>query len=220
MHTILNADQQGDPAAYPRWCNLSCFRNTRAATADIEPHYHDAAEVWLWHEGTADGEVDGAPVPLSPGVMVYTPAGSLHAFRAEAEHANTGIIPRRESWMRTGRLHPEETGETPTPEIPPFALAAERNTAAAPAVFPEAAFLRNAYSARCHEGAEIHRTTLSSWAAILVREGRIAGTVDGESVVVAEPDLLILDRGATVDLRADVSSELAFAVGWPPEADR
>jgi mannose-6-phosphate isomerase-like protein (cupin superfamily) len=220
MYIVLNADQQGDPAAYPQWCNLSCFRTTQAATADVEPHYHDAAEIWLWHRGRAEGEVDGKAVALCPGVMVYTPAGSLHAYRAGAEHANTGIIPRREPWMRQGRLHPEETGETPSPEIPPFHVPAEQNTAAAPAVFPAGAFLKSAYAARVQKGGSVLRSSLQSWTAILVREGRLAGNVGGEMVAVAEPDLLVLDCGAAVDFRAESASELAFAVGWPSGADQ
>ena len=62
MHVVLSNEEQNRPEAYPAWCNLSWFHNCRDITGDVETHYHDAAEIWLWHEGTAEGVVDGKEV--------------------------------------------------------------------------------------------------------------------------------------------------------------
>ena len=68
MHVVLSEEEQNRPEAYPEWCNLSWFYNCRGITGDAEPHYHDAAEIWLWHEGAADGVVEGKEV--SDGIQV------------------------------------------------------------------------------------------------------------------------------------------------------
>ena len=117
MYVVLKSTEQGQPDAYPAWCSTSWFHDFRDITSDVESHYHDAAEIWLWHEGGADGVVDGEKVSLVPGVMVYTPAKCLHDYRAHGRHSNTGIGPRPESWMRSGHLHVEKTGENLSPEM-------------------------------------------------------------------------------------------------------
>ena len=219
MHVVLGKEEQNRPEAYPQWCNLSWFHDCRGLTGDVKPHYHDAAEIWLWHEGGADGVVDGEEVSLDPGVMVYTPAGCLHAYRARGRHSNTGILPRRESWMRAGHLHVDQTGEDPSPEMPAFHFLPQENTPQSPAVFPPGAFLKAAYRGHYEAGAKVLDTVPSGWLAILVREGRLAATLDGSSVVLNEPELLIIGRSSAVTVAAETASELAFAVGWPPDEE-
>ncbi len=217
MHVILSQQDQGRPEAYPEWCNLSWFYNCCRITGDVEPHYHDAAEIWLWHEGAAGGVVDGEEVSLCPGVMVYAPAGCLHSYRAHDQHSNTGIVPRWESWMRPGHLHVEETGENPSPEMPAFHFPPEDNHPRCPAVFPPGAFLKTAYRGRYEAAANVLNTVTTSWMAILVREGRLAATIDGSAMAVNVPELLIVDQSCSMEVRAETASELVFAVGRPPD---
>ena len=87
-----------------------------------------------------------------------------------------------------------------------------------PAVFPAEAFLRSACRGQYQPGDTVLRTTTEGWVAILAREGSLEGTVDGSAVEVAEPELLIVSGLSVTHLRATTACEVAFAVGWPPEA--
>ena len=216
MHVLLSQEEQNQPAPYPPWCNLSWFYNCRGISGDVELHYHDAAEIWLWHEGTGESVVDGQDIPLRPGTMVYTPAGCQHSYQTTGKHSNTGIVPRKEDWMRTGHLHVLETGESPTPEMASFHFPSEANQPGNPVRSPTGAFLSSAFHGTFDAGENIMRTTTSGWTAILVREGILEAIVDETSLVVREPELLIASDSSQLDLRAQTASEVVFAVGWPP----
>lgn len=215
MYKILNTQQQSDPALYPEWTNLGWFQNVRGITCDIEEHYHDAPEIWLWHEGGADGIFEGTPVDLHHGVLVYTPAKCLHSYKAHGMHSNTGISPKLDSTMRSGHLHLEETGELLIPEMASFHLPCKQNNPASPVDFPSGAFLKNAYCGEFNTGDTVYDNTCDNWIAILIREGQISGTVDGEELIAREGDLLIVSAGSKVKLHTDADSEIAFAIGWP-----
>ena len=94
MYVVLSIEDRVKLNAYPQWCNLGYFRDYRDINGHTERHYHDVAEIWLWHEGRADGVVEDEDVDLRPGVMVYTPAGCQHAYHSHGLHSNTGIMPR------------------------------------------------------------------------------------------------------------------------------
>lgn len=215
MYTILNIQEQGNPALYPEWTNLGWFQNVRGITCDIEEHYHDAPEIWLWHEGGADGIFEDVPIDLHHGVLVYTPAKCLHSYKAHGMHSNTGISPKLDASMRPGHLHLEETGECLMPEMPAFHLPQNLNTPANPVDFPSGAFLKNAYCGRFCTGDIVWESCCSSWVGILIREGRISGTVDREEIIASEGDLLIISSGSKARLHSNAESETAFAVGWP-----
>ncbi len=218
MYVLLDEAEQNRPDAYPEWCDLSWFHNCRSISGDVERHYHDAPEIWLWHEGDAEAVVDGEPASLCPGVVVYTPAGCLHSYQQHGRHSNTGIVPQLLPSMRRGHLPPDETGEQPSPEASAFCLGPEENDWRPPAVFPAEAFLRSAYSGQYQSGDTVLRTTTEGWVAILAREGSLGGTVDGGAIEISEPQLLILGPLSVIQLRARTACEVAFAVGWPPEA--
>lgn len=215
MHVLLDADQQNRPENYPPWCNLSWFHNCVGIDADVERHYHDLGEIWLWHEGRAEGEVGGETVPLRPGVMVYTPAGCQHAYRRQTRHSNTGIVPRGHPGVRRGHLHVDETGEAPVPETAPFWFAADENTPASPARFPREAFLESAYHGGYARGEQVWKGSRDAWWALLVRAGRLTGLVEGTSRSVATGELLIVHAGTHADIRAAAPSDVVFAFGWP-----
>ena len=54
------------------------------------PHRHPHEEVFLFLEGTGEGEIDGERVALRPGTALIIPAGKTHSFR------NTGSTPLRQ----------------------------------------------------------------------------------------------------------------------------
>ena len=215
MHVMLDADAQNDPDSYPAWCNLSWFHDCANLDMDVERHYHDHAEIWLWHSGRAEGTVGERAVDLYEGVMVYTSAGCQHAYKQIAPHSNTGITPRADRPVRRGHLHVEETGESPTAEMPPFWYAPTDNTPAHPAAFPRQAFLQSACAGRFDANDAVWQGSRNAWWAALVREGELNAAVDGQTESIDAGELLIVRAGADIDLRAAVPSEVAFAIGWP-----
>ena len=121
--------------------------------------------------------------------------------------------------MRHGHLHVEETGENPSPQMSAFHFSPEESRPEGPALFPPGAFLKTVYRGQYEAGTGVLQTVTTSWMAILVREGRLAATLDGSSMVLNEPELLILGRSSAVTVAAETASELAFAVGWPPDEE-
>jgi quercetin dioxygenase-like cupin family protein len=56
-----------------------------AAGGEYGAHVDEYAQVFCVMEGRGEGEVDGDPVPLEPGVIMRTQAGQPHALRAAAD---------------------------------------------------------------------------------------------------------------------------------------
>ncbi|HRJ73264.1 MAG TPA: AraC family ligand binding domain-containing protein [Terrimicrobiaceae bacterium] len=215
MHVILTAREQDHPDHYPAWSPLGWFRNVRGMQGDVENHYHDIPEAWIWHEGSAFGIIAGAPVELTPGTAVYLPPGCLHSYAAHGRHSNTGIAPRRGAAMRAGHLHPEETGESPSPASAPVHLPPHENTAERPGELPQGSFLRNIYSGWFPAGAPIWRGTCAAWMALLIRTGGAEGIAGPHPFVLGEGDALIVQAGTDWQLAAGSDSDIAFAIGWP-----
>lgn len=212
-YVILGFEEQNNYDNYPEWCDLCWFHNCVGVDCDIEKHYHDTVEIWLWHRGSAEGVIDGNNVALYPGVMVYASRGSLHQYNQDGKHNNTGISPRVAPDVRVGHLHIEETGEDPRPEFPAFWFTPEENNPRHPAEFPEKAFLRHAYRGEFKKGDVVCDENKDVWWGVLVREGALAGSVDGEDVDLPEGSLLLIRPGVKVYLKAKADSEAAFAVG-------
>ena len=215
MYIILDRQEQNQPERYPAWCGLSWFHNCVDIDADVERHYHDLPEIWLWHQGRAHGLVGDEPVPLRPGVMVYTPAGCQHAYTHETRHSNTGITPRAHRPVRRGHLHVVETGEDPVAEMPAFWFAPEDKAPAAPARFPRGAFLHGAYRGLYAAEDPVWNGGRDAWWALLVRQGRLVGHIEGRPHDLVAGQLLITSAATPVDLHAATASDVAFALGRP-----
>lgn len=220
MYAILRGDEINDRSRYPAWCNLSWFCNCRDSDSSVELHYHDMAEIWLWHKGSATGVVAGEYVELHPRVMLYTPEKCLHGYHCHGVHSNTGISPRIPAGGRPGHLHFQETGEKLESPMSHVFLAPEANNAGKPAELPKSAFLRHAYADRFAANAVVWDRACDAWTGILVRVGSVAGDLDNENLRLGEDELLILPEGCRPALRAACDSEVAFAVGWPASSDR
>lgn len=214
-HVIMDEQEQDQRDKYPSWCGLGWFHDCRG-DSDVEPHYHDHAEIWLWHEGSAEGVAGNESLHLRRGMMLYTPAGCIHSYRHTTSYRNTGITPKRSASMRCGHLHVEETGENPTPEMPAFWFDSEDNKPGMPALFPRQAFLQSAYSGRYGASERVWQGKRDGWWALLVREGCLAGRAEQEPLKLSEGELLIVPSGEGIELVAETESEVAFALGWPP----
>ena len=70
-------------------------------------HQHPYEEVFLFLEGTGEGEVDGEQVELRPGTAVIIPAGKWHSF------TNTGTTPLRQVAIYASPDHDGSSGPSP-----------------------------------------------------------------------------------------------------------
>jgi quercetin dioxygenase-like cupin family protein len=56
-----------------------------AAGGEYGRHVDEYSQIFSVLDGRGEGEVDGEPVPLEPGVIMRTAAGEPHALRAAAD---------------------------------------------------------------------------------------------------------------------------------------
>jgi mannose-6-phosphate isomerase-like protein (cupin superfamily) len=220
MYVVLAPDALDRPETYPEWCDLGWFRNYRHLTGAVETHYHDLPEIYLWHEGNGDARIDGQPVTMRSGVMVYTAAGAQHSITPAGVHSNTGIMPKAFLGCRHGHLHTQETGESPKPKAPSFRLTPEENPFATPRDLPRHCFTRRVACGRFADAQTILQRTSESWLALLVREGRINVRADGHVVDVPESHLFIASQGVDLRVSSVGNSEVALAEGWPAGTSR
>jgi len=215
MDVVLTTDALECPEAYPDWCDLGWFQNFRHMTGNVEKHYHDLPEIYLWHEGKAEAIIDGRPVSLNYGVMAYTAAGAQHSYVPTGVHSNTGIMPRIPPGCRRGHLHPQETGESPKPNVPSFRVTPEENSFAAPLELPRHCFARRVACARFADAQTILKRKSESWLGLLVREGQISIRADGHGIEVPANHLFIASQNVALSVLSVVSSEVALVEGWP-----
>jgi len=215
MHIVLTPDKLGRSDAYPEWCGLGWFRNYRQVRGNVEPHYHDLPEVYLWHEGEAEAVIDVRPVSMRPGVVSYTAAGAHHSYVAQGLHSNTGLMPKSFPGCRGGHLHTKETGETPNPKLPSFCVMPEVNPFGIPQELPRHCFARHITSGRFSSGQILSQRITESWIALLVRESKIDVRVDGQDVEVLEGHLFVASKGVELSVSAVDGAEVAMAEGWP-----
>lgn len=215
MHVVLTPARLGDPSAYPEWCDLSWFQNCRHLTGSIEPHYHDLAEIYLWHEGRATALIDGQPVPMRYGMLAYTAAGAHHSYEPAGMHSNTGITPRALPGCRPGHLHTDETGETPRPRAPSFWVTPEENPFAAPLELPRHCFARRVACARFAAGDVLLARRTEGWLGLLVREGRLSVRADGQAIETPADHLFLASPGVELAVSSVGDAEGVLAEGWP-----
>jgi mannose-6-phosphate isomerase-like protein (cupin superfamily) len=217
MYVVLAPEALDRPEAYPEWCSLGWFRNYRHLTGDVETHYHDLPEVYLWHEGTAAAVIAGQAVAMRPGLVAYTAAGDHHSYAVAGRHSNTGLAPKAFPGCRSGHLHTQTTGESPRPSVPSFWVAPEENPFAAPRELPRHCFARHIASARFTTAQTVLQRAATSWLALLVREGEIRVQADGQTLEVPENHLLVAAPGTRLCVVALSAAEVALAEGWPTE---
>jgi mannose-6-phosphate isomerase-like protein (cupin superfamily) len=75
----------------------------------VEPHQHDHEEVFVFLEGTGEGEVGDERIAIRPGMAVIIPPGTTHWFR------NTGTVAMRQVVVLAG---PDYSGpDEPSPTV-------------------------------------------------------------------------------------------------------
>lgn len=219
MYKVLTKDELGRSKAYPEWSELGWFQNYRQIRSNVELHYHDLAEIYLWHEGQVDAEIGGRPVLMRAGMVAYTAAGDQHSYIAGGSYSNTGIMQKSFQGCRSGHLHVNETGENPKAKVPSFLVNPEENPFAMPKELPRYCFARHVTSGRFNDGQTVLKRITDSWLGLLVREGRLSVSVEDQMVDVPENHLFIASQGVELNVFSSGSSEVALAEGWPNEKE-
>lgn len=117
-----------EPDSFPRWATLRCLRTypNGQPGEGVEPHYHDADEIWLFAGGEGEVWVDEARYPITHNTLVYTPMGAVHRFQMFTAHEVTACVTALERRKRPLHLYPQMHGD-PLPTVPPIVVAGADN---------------------------------------------------------------------------------------------
>src|SRR6266851_1243102 len=104
---------------YPQWAALSFlqFNPGQRAGEGVEPHYHDADEIWLFLSGRGEVWLDGQSSAITPNTLVYTPMGVIHRFQMFTDFENCNAVTRLERAKGPIHIYPEVHGP-PQPTVP------------------------------------------------------------------------------------------------------
>ena len=118
--------QQG---VYPDWTALGVYRHFPDGPpgGGVEPHYHDADEIWLFTAGRGEVWLNDDRYEVTPNTMVYTPMGCIHRFQMFTPYENNAIVTRLERAQRSVHLTVEDYGPS-APTVPGFVVPGEDNT--------------------------------------------------------------------------------------------
>ena len=97
----------------------------------VEPHYHDADEVWIFGYGRGEAWIDGQVFEVTDNTAVYTPMGATHRYQMFTDYDTVSVVTKLERQKRDTHLYPEEHG-APVPTVPGFVVPGARTRARSP----------------------------------------------------------------------------------------
>ena len=185
--------QQG---IFPKWAAISLFTTypVEPAGSGVEPHYHDADEIWLFSAGRGEVWLDDICYDITPNTAVYTPMGVVHRFQMFTTFKNTAIVTRLERKKREGHLLVEREGP-PQATAPGFIVPGIENNGAFPDPGTRCPLseLRKVDFSASDEFTEFELRQNEHW---IVTMGELRLTVDEVTVTLAEEDVALLRVGA------------------------
>jgi mannose-6-phosphate isomerase-like protein (cupin superfamily) len=128
IRSLNSNDVYWEQEIYPAWTPLRTYRpfpNQRRG-AGVEPHYHDADEIWLFTSGRGEVWLNDQRFPVTPNTVVYTPMGTVHRFQMFTDFENVAMVTRLERQRRPIHITVEEDGP-PVPSVPGFVVPGEQN---------------------------------------------------------------------------------------------
>ena len=195
------------PDPFPQWARLRCLRTYPGGQPGegVEPHYHDADEIWLFGGGHGEVWVDGTMSPITPNTLVYTPMGSIHRFQMFSRHEVTACVTRLERDRRPLHLYPEEHG-APLPTAPPIVVAGADNVgplreAGDRCPLHEMRSISFTADGDADSTDHVARETLDRNEHWAVFEGELDLEVDGCQVRLAAEDIALMRAGAERGIR-------------------
>ena len=122
-----NIDYWGQDVS-PEWTAIGTFiyHPFQKKVNAVEPHYHDADEIWIFGSGHGEAWIDGQCYEVTPNTTVYTPMGSVHRFQMFTDFDTSSIVTRLERRKRADHLLVDSDGP-PTPTVPGFVVPGDAN---------------------------------------------------------------------------------------------
>ena len=128
IRSLNSNDVYWEQEIYPAWTPLRTYRpfpNQRRG-AGVEPHYHDADEIWLFTSGRGEVWLNDQVFPITPNTVVYTPMGTVHRFQMFTDFDNVAMVTPLERQKRPIHVTLEEHGPA-VPTVPGFVVPGELN---------------------------------------------------------------------------------------------
>ncbi len=196
---------------FPDWAAINLFKTypIEPAGSGVEPHYHDADEIWLFSEGRGELWLDDNRYDITPNTVVYTPMGVVHRFQMFTPFKNTAIVTPLEWKKRTEHLLVEREGP-PQPTATGFVVSGTENNGAFPDPGTRCPLseLRRVDFAVADELTESELRQNEHWN---VTMGELRLAVDGVTVTLTEEDVALLRAGAVRAIHATAQAQAVVA---------
>lgn len=188
--------------ASPDWTVINSFMWHPAGGSGlgVEPHYHDADEVWIFASGNGEASVGGKTYDVTPNTVVYTPMGTVHRFQMLTEFDNVSVVTRLERQKRPIHIL-EEVDGPPVPTVPGFVIQGTDNNGPIADRGPRCPFTELRH-VDYDPGTGVRESTLPVNEHWLVDNGSVILTIDGFETELVQGDVAMLRAGATRQLSA------------------
>lgn len=195
ISTASNTDYWGQDVS-PEWTAIGTFmyhpRQKRGG--GVEPHYHDADEIWIFSSGHGEAWIDDQSYEVAPNTVVYTPMGSVHRFQMFADFENASVVTRLERRQLADHLMVETDGP-PVPTVPGFVVQGKDNRGAISDRGDRCPFTE-LRTIQFEVGERWKETALTVNEHLLMQAGVIQLTVDGLEVALSSGDVALMRAGA------------------------
>jgi mannose-6-phosphate isomerase-like protein (cupin superfamily) len=190
-----NTDYWGQDAS-PQWTAIGSFiyHPSQKTGAGVEPHYHDADEIWIFRCGRGEAWIDGQSYEVTPNTVVYTPMGSVHRFQMFTDFDNASIVTRLERQERINHLLVEQDGP-PVPTVPGFVVAGGGNDGPIPNRGTRCNFTELG-TVQFEPGDGLEQSRLNANEHWVVASGALRLAVDGLEVELLSGDIAMMRAGA------------------------
>ena len=194
----------------PEWTVIGTFmyHPPEKKGSGVEPHYHDADEIWICGEGQGEAWIDGQSYAVTPNTTVYTPMGSVHRFHMFTDFDNSSVVTRLERRKRPDHLYPEIDGK-PAPTAQGFVLTGNSNHGPIADRGPRCPFTE-LRTVEFGPGQSVEEAPLARNEHWLVKEGALQLEVDGFEVELLPGDVAMTRAGATRSLRCPKGAKAAL----------
>ena len=205
-----NSDYWGQDAS-PQWTAIGSFiyHPSQTKGAGVEPHYHDADEIWMFGCGCGEVWVDGQSYEVTPNTGVYTPMGSVHRFQMFTDFYNASVVTRLERQKRADHLLVESDGN-PVPTVPGFVVAGDENVGPIPDRGTRCNFTE-LRTVQLEPGNGLEPSRLDANEHWLVTSGTLCLTVDGLGVELSAGDVAMMRAGALRAISCAASAQTFLA---------
>ena len=211
LRSLNSNDVYWEQEIYPPWTPLRTYRPypSQRRGHGVEPHYHDADEIWLFTGGRGEVWLNDRVYPVTANTVVYTPMGTVHRFQMFTDFENVAMVTPLERQMRPVPITVDEDGP-PVPTVPGFVIPGEANRGP----FAERGARCPLSELRLIELAPGQAVDLAAiptnehWA---VMTGSLRLGVDGLEAELVAGDVALLRAGARRWLQAERGARLAVA---------